>query len=213
MDTVRGSWWLGTLNNPTELDRQTIHGPAPRWLRMVKGQDEIGENGTLHIQFALNTRQVRLSAIKEWLPRAHLEVARNANAVANYVSKDRTAVANSQFEHNYVSENANKTMADIMIMLAEVAQLEDTAKKLKTLDVSNKLPKPDDVYKAEYWSCVELLLGQDENLVGLLTQPQYERSWVKTRRVWIAKLALDSQTKISVGYGSPVPSENSDTIV
>lgn len=214
MDTVRGSWWGPcTLNNPTEQDRQTIHGPAPRWLRMIKGQDEIGKDGTLHIQFVVNTRQIRMSQLKEWLPRAHLEVAKNANAVANYVNKFDTAVPDTQFEHNYVSENANKTMADIMLMIADVAPLEDTVKKLKTLDVNGKLPKPDDVYKAEYWSSVEILLGQDENLVALLTQTQYLTAWIKTRRVWIAKIALDSQTKISVAYSSPVPSENSDSIV
>lgn len=199
MDTIRGSWWLGTLNNPTEQDRQTIHGPAPRWLRMVKGQDEIGENGTLHIQFALNTRQIRLSQIKEWLPRAHLEVARNANAITNYVSKAATAVANSQFEHNYVTENANKTMADIMMMIADVANLDRTRERLAELK-DNGLPvrKPDDCYKAEYWDAVEMLLCQDENLIALLTQTQYLTGWIRTRKVWIMKNEVDRQTKVAV---------------
>lgn len=177
---------------------------------MVKGQDEIGENGTLHIQFALNTRQIRLSQIKEWLPRAHLEVAKNANAITNYVSKVQTAVANSQFEHNYVDENANKTMADIMLMLADAANLERTRERLAELD-DRGLPvrKPIDCYKVEYWEAVEMLLCQDENLVALLTQPQYERSWIKTRNVWIMKNQVDRQTKVLVKS----PEQNTESIV
>lgn len=207
MESVRGSWWGPcTLNNPTEQDRQTIHGPAPRWLRMIKGQDEIGDNGTLHIQFVVNTRQIRMSQLKAWLPRAHFELARNENAVANYCAKGPTSVPDTQFEHNYVNENANKTMADIMLMIADAAdQLsERTRERLAKQDEQGKIMyKPQEVFKLEYWDSVEMLLCEDENLVGLLTQPQYERAWVNTRKVWFIKLNLDRQTRISLVQEPP----------
>lgn len=204
MDTVRGSWWSVTINNPTEQDRQTVNGPAPRWLRMIRGQEEMGANGTLHYQLAVNTQQIRASQIKEWLPRAHIEVARNPNALSNYVSKDKTAVPDTQFEHNYVNNaNGPLTMAQVLMKVAEVANTERSRQRLSAND-GNPLPKPDEVYGDEYWCAVEVLLGQDENLVALLTQPQYQRAWVKTRRVWLAKLAVDRQTELSVGSASPV---------
>jgi len=196
MDTIRGSWWSITINNPTEQDRQTIHGPAPRWLRMIKGQDEVGENGTLHIQAVANTAQIRKSAICDWLSRAHIELARNVNALANYVSKDKTSVDGTQFEHNYIdNENGPLTMAQVMRRIAEIANTERSRSRIENTE---KPEKPDDVYADEYWSAVELLLGENENLVALLTQPQYQRSWVKTRRVWLMKVALDRQTKITI---------------
>lgn len=203
MDTVRASWWLGTLNNPTVEDRQTISGPAPRWLRMIKGQDEVGESGTLHIQFAVNTQQIRLSQLKTWLPRAHFEVARNQNAVANYVNKSETAVPDTQFEYNYVTENANRTFAQVMRLLAENADVEKTNRILRTPDGSGRIPSPVEVYTREYWETVRTVLAQDENLVGLLTQPQYLTAWKNTRDVWLGLVAVDRQTDISVAYQSP----------
>lgn len=206
MDTIRGSWWSVTINNPTEQDRQTIHGPAPRWLRMIRGQEELGANGTLHYQLAVNTQQIRASQIKEWLPRAHIEVARNPNALANYVNKDNTAVPDTQFEHNYVNNaNGPLTMANVLMKIAEIANVCETERKISAKD-DNGLPlykNTDDIYRMEYWSAVEILLGDNENLVALLTQPQYERAWVKTRRVWLMKLAVDRQTELSVGSASP----------
>lgn len=212
METVRGSWWLITINNPTELDRQTFSNPPPRWLRMAKGQDEIGENGTLHIQAALNTQQVRMSQIKQWLPRAHIELARNAAAVANYVSKDRTSVPDTQFEYNHVNEtgNGSLTMAQVMMLLAEYAYPNSEITKLAGeigVDERPRYKTVEEIYKVEYWDSVNMLLTQNENLVALLTQPQYERSWIKTRKVWCLKLQLDRQTNVSVVY------ENSPALV
>lgn len=173
---------------------------------MVKGQDEIGENGTLHIQACANTVQTRMSALKAWLPRSHVELARNGSAIANYVSKLDTAVEGTQFEHNYIDNNANKplTMADVMMKIAEVANVSKTKERLA--DNDNPV-KPDEAYAEEYWSAVEILLGDNENLVALLTQPQYQRAWVKTRRVWLCKLAVDRQTKLSISSASS-PAEN-----
>lgn len=56
----------------------------------VEGQLEKGKEGTLHYQLILKTPQVRFSAVKKQFPRAHIEVARNAAALANYVGKEDT---------------------------------------------------------------------------------------------------------------------------
>jgi len=54
---------------------------------------ERGEEGTLHYQGCLSTPQVRFSAVKNYLPRAHIEKARKPEAVKNYSHKPDTRVA------------------------------------------------------------------------------------------------------------------------
>lgn len=96
--TDRATAWSITINNPTDADRQRIELlKVNKWFREWKAQDEIGEDGTLHIQAFLRTEQIRFSSIKKALPRAHIEVARNIPALANYVHKDdETAAGNRE---------------------------------------------------------------------------------------------------------------------
>jgi len=90
-------WGPCTINNPTEADRAAMASP-PEWVRTVEGQDEVGAEGTPHIQFYVVCKaQQRMSALKKWLPRAHLEVARDIAAVKLYCTKKDTAVAESRF--------------------------------------------------------------------------------------------------------------------
>lgn len=85
----RSTCWSITVNNPTENDLKVVL-PAG-W--SVEGQIERGENGTTHYQAMLKTPQVRFAAVKKVFPRAHIEVARNKTALAKYVHKDDTRVA------------------------------------------------------------------------------------------------------------------------
>jgi len=58
----------------------------------VEGQLEQGENGTLHYQLMVRTPQTRFSAMKKMFPTAHIEIARNADALREYVTKDDTRI-------------------------------------------------------------------------------------------------------------------------
>lgn len=197
--TVRASWWSLTLNNPTDDDRTKVHNNPPRWLRSIKGQDEIGkETGTVHLQMVINTDQVRFSSIKEWLSKAHIKPALTKDHKANlmnYVHKQDTSVPGTQFEHKWKEESKSLTMAQALMKIAELAWTnEQCGEKLQKyfLDNGKHMTKLQ-LFEEEFWECVNLLLGQDENLVALYTQPQYIRAWIRTRTVWIKK-ALDSQT-------------------
>lgn len=98
MTTQRASWWLITINNPTDVERNLLKDPAD-FVKEMWYQDEIGEQGTLHIQLCLNTSQVRFSQVKTWLgPQAHIEAARNSQACKNYCRKQDTSVADT-FTH------------------------------------------------------------------------------------------------------------------
>lgn len=89
MSTERAACWSVTINNPTS-DDISVTLPVG-W--SLKGQHEKGKEGTEHFQGMLKTPQVRFSAVKKVFPRAHIEVARNATALSQYVNKEETRVA------------------------------------------------------------------------------------------------------------------------
>jgi len=84
--TERATAWSITINNPTDLDMNATL-PAG-W--SITGQIEKGEEGTEHYQALLKTTQTRFSAVKKVFPRAHIEIARNVKALANYVHKEES---------------------------------------------------------------------------------------------------------------------------
>lgn len=93
--TERGTCWSITVNNPTDDDLSRMTNLPAGW--KLKGQMEKGEtNGVLHAQCMLSTPQVRFSAVKRHLPRAHIELARSKTALDNYVGKPETRVGELQ---------------------------------------------------------------------------------------------------------------------
>lgn len=75
----RARHWCITINNPTDNDRSqfTEEVVKARPIKYLVWQVEKGENDTPHIQgYVCFTKQFRLSQVKEYFPRAHLEVAR-----------------------------------------------------------------------------------------------------------------------------------------
>jgi len=93
--TLKGTSWSVTINNPTEEDKAKWMNAVQLfdWVKDAKGQIEKGEKGTLHIQGMLKTKQVRFSQVQKAFPRAHIELAKNATALAKYVTKEETRVA------------------------------------------------------------------------------------------------------------------------
>lgn len=92
MPDDRATCWSLTINNPTEADEEAIATARQRGWK-VDGQREKGAEGTEHYQLILRTPQVRFSAVKKQFGRAHIEVARNPAALAAYVHKEESAVA------------------------------------------------------------------------------------------------------------------------
>lgn len=86
----RATCWSITINNPSEEELKPSL-PA-KW--SMSGQLEKGEEeGTVHYQGMLKTPQVRFSAVKQVFPRAHIEVARNKQALEKYVHKEETRLS------------------------------------------------------------------------------------------------------------------------
>lgn len=89
MNQVRASCWSVTINNPITADDENISLARQKGWK-VEGQLEKGENGTPHYQLMVKTPQIRFSAIKKQFPRAHIEIAKNREALELYVHKVET---------------------------------------------------------------------------------------------------------------------------
>lgn len=87
--TDRASCWSVTINNPTQTDEYNIQSARQKGWK-VEGQLEKGSEGTPHYQLMVKTPQMRFSALKKQFPRAHIEMARNSQALEQYVNKEDT---------------------------------------------------------------------------------------------------------------------------
>lgn len=131
--TTRGNAWSITINNPTEDDQLSWRNAASLpWVKEVKGQLEKGENGTLHVQGFLRTDQVRFSQVKKAFPRAHIEVARNVNALARYVSKEETRVAT--IDHTLVATPLKVQTSLTEVVLEHLTHKGQPCLLLKTIE-------------------------------------------------------------------------------
>lgn len=132
-----------------------------------------------HYQGWLRTkRQVRFSQLRKILPSVHLEIAKNFKALQAYCKKTDTAVDGTQQHHS--NPVAALSMAKALIKVAGVGVRIDTT-RCETMDQFKQ------AYGREYELAVARLLRDDENLIGLYSQPQYERAYVKWRGVWVEK--------------------------
>jgi len=116
--TDRATCWSITINNPKMEEYQVVLPPG--W--KLEGQLEMGEQGTEHYQGMLRTPQTRFAAVKKHFPRAHIEVARNKEALKKYVHKEDTRLSTVEsiptlFEYQTII--AEKWVEDDFIKIAE----------------------------------------------------------------------------------------------
>lgn len=198
--TDRASWWSLTINNPTDEERQKLKMP-PRFVKRVVCQDEVGENGTLHIQAGVNTQQVRFSAVKKWLPRAHIEIAKNPAALIEYCKKEDTSIAGTQLD--ITASVAPMSMSGAMAYLAGYY---DPSIYQSVSSRPEMIKKGYEAIQSEvYWIIVRKLLKDHPDTVALYTQPQYLRTWIHTSEIWI-KIAEENINDASAQEGTPTPS-------
>lgn len=180
MATVRSTWWSITINNPTDDDRSALAAP-PTFVKRIKYQDEVGENGTLHIQGAVNTAQCRMSMLKQWLPRAHLEPARDKHALMAYVEKTETAVEGTQHDVKVPFMSCAAALKRLAKVILEELKLTPVIVMMK------------DKKEHYFWDAVNWIIrNEDMELISLYSQPQIFRAWVNTYMTWLELAALDN---------------------
>lgn len=132
-----------------------------------------------HYQGFLRThRQHRLKQLVDMFKGVHIEIARDWNALVNYCKKTETAVEDTRVHETVAT--ASMSMAKALILVAKHRPSIDFSRCETVKDLKDK-------YAHEYEVAVGEILLENENLVGVYSQPQYERAWVKWRKVWVEK--------------------------
>lgn len=146
-----------------------------------------------HYQGYIRTkRQVRFAQLRAVLPRVHLEVAKNWEALIQYCRKDKTKAGASTHQ---VNGSRAMTMADALTRIAAHATCLYWSSNFEDRLIS------------EYWSAVKEILSIDPNAVGLFTQPQYLRAWQHTYSVWCER----AEELVSHAIDSPETDRQTDT--
>lgn len=131
--------WLFTLNNYDEDDIQKLRDLYPQDVSyLVFGRETAPSTGTPHLQgfFQCNQRK-RLGGIRNWLPTAHLEIARgSAQENRTYCTKD------GEFEEfGEIQEKGRRN--DLRSFMAAVVEGNTSIKRLREdyPDVCAKYPR------------------------------------------------------------------------
>jgi len=167
--TERASCWSITINNPVVEEYERVLPPS--W--KLEGQLERGAEGTLHYQGMLKTPQVRFSAVKKEFPRAHIEVARSATALRNYVNKEDTRVA---------CVRSIPTLFEYQTQVAERWNEDDFRKRweLRTRNLGTEVPDPTDTAMGY----IDSLVAQDiesgmRGIEFIAINPMWRSSWMR----------------------------------
>ena len=142
----------------------------PSYVKKVfGGRENCPDTGKEHFQghLQLHTQQ-RLSAIKKWLPTAHLEIARNFKASVAYAMKSDTASGSKNEVINPRPFIDNQTA---LMMLARTKLTEDEQ-------------DDDGVVDRWFWPRVRKILMTEPHLCGLYGKPDIYRLWKHTASVW-----------------------------
>jgi len=122
MPIGKASCWSITINNPTDDDHAQWESlKSLPWVKMVNGQLEQGENDTPHIQGMVTTEYGRFfEKLKQALPRAHIEIAKNKFALANYVNKTETRIGEvAQYERPATRIATQKDIQRMLLFLVK----------------------------------------------------------------------------------------------
>jgi len=198
----RATCWSITINNPTKEEIEVPPLPAG-W--KLEGQIEVGEQGTEHFQGMLTTPQVRFSAVKRHLPRAHIEIARDKKALQAYVHKEDTRVRE-------VQQSAGLTVFALQDKVLELWNDNDFKAFHELIRYA------DDAY-LRYADCkVRTLIteGMGGGIEYVAINPMWRTSWKKFGEAIVQRFNLkskhngsppDAQAQSSPSSERPSPSE------
>lgn len=180
MSLDKVTWWSITTFDKGEQDMLAA-GKYPEWVdTLYGGLEECPDTKKIHYQGALKCRsQQRFSAIKKFLPKAHLEPAKQADALKKYAMKQDTAVGDKL-------ARCNTTPYYTLEML------------LKLLAITRHTRSLADDWKMIFWDKVRMILVTKPYLVGALMKPDVIRAWEHTRQVWINHMT-DPETNELMG--------------
>ena len=167
MGTVKSTWWSITAFNDEIKIMETP--PYPAFVRKVLGGREIcPDTGREHFQGAVQMwSQVRMSQIKSWLPTAHLEPAKQVEALQKYAMKQETASGEKKSVENTLPHfTANQICEKIALAI---------------LSGKGQTDRQTD----SFWRGVKIILAESPELAGQLMNPSLRNFYKNTESVWI----------------------------
>jgi len=148
----------------------------PGW--KLKGQvEEAPTTGQLHLQLMLKTPQVRFSAVKRQFPKAHIEQAIDAHALALYVQKNETRVmAVQQTEAPTIWQ-----FSEMVVNRVDIAEMIYYIKQWRALEM-DAIVYWDDATPEEMLRYVDILVGRfvHEGIRGaefMGINPMFRSAW------------------------------------
>jgi len=157
----------------------------PSYVRRVLGQDEIcPETQRPHFQGLIQlTTQQRRSALKKWLPTAHLEICRDKNKLKNYVQKDATRdpegdQIDNEGRISYIPfDKLCELLADTFLDIEE--EWKDLLERLTTKELK-------DLYKHQFIFIVRhLILNGYSRQASAFADNRLKAFWIDTGSCWI----------------------------
>lgn len=180
--TDKSIWWSITAFNDEIAVCEDVSN-YPHFVRTVLGGREVcPETGRLHFQGALQCKsQQRMSAIKKWLPTAHLETARQEEALKRYAMKEETAVDD---KHERINTRKFLSMAEALTIIGSHCIGIDVIDFVQEFNLKDT----DEALKKMYWRAVKKHLEDDKyDDIGLFSQPQMISAWKNTHSVWVRR--------------------------
>ena len=187
--TDRSTNWAVTAfgNDITLLEDEKSF---PSYVKTVfGGREKCPDSGREHFQghLQLHTQQ-RLSAIKKWLPTAHLEIARNFKASVAYAMKSDTA---SGDKNEVVNPRQFIDNQSALMMLARTK-------------LSPEEKTDDGITDQWFWQRVRIILKAEPHLCGLFGKPDLYRLWKHTSTVWEHHVRVEGAIVLQPPINPPV---------
>lgn len=180
---TRATHWSVTINlkNVSHSTAEECIARARQRDWRVFGQLEQGDSGTEHYQLAVATPQVRFAAVKKVFPTAHIEVAKDWNALLAYCSKEETRVDTlKNVSTGYISWSQLRNMFFDHVREVHVEHVTDQEERTREWDIFIGL-------------CIQR--GFEVDVMGV--NPQY-RSCIQRYWVSYVRRQTDRQTESNV---------------
>lgn len=196
---AKATWWSVTGYNDEILLLEDSTKYPSYVKKIYGGREECPTTGTIHFQgcIQLNT-QMRRAAIKEWLPTAHLEPARQKDALMKYAMKEDTATGDKLERVNPAKHyTADEICEEIAYTVLDVYK-------------DDKYVGEDGVKKL-FNTAIYTMLMNDKKLAGQLMNPSIRNFWCNTHMVWINHAMLRKQEEEELMCGHSEEETSPDT--
>lgn len=191
--SARSACWEATAFDAEDIARLQDKENLPDFVKEVwGGLEKCPETGRIHFQGAVFCfQQQRFSALKKWLPGAHLATARCAEALKKYCMKEETAVGEKTVIKNVFVPLRCK---DLMLMIAREYEYDREG--------------PDVTSEMLFWGAINNILLKNPDYAGQLQNPANKSFFIHTRMTW-RQLAAQAPAHPIVLQGEPpsVPPE------